>query len=145
MAETRTHFNSMNDIIFMEREEGGFCLGAMDMGQPDVKQVAVVAESTDNTLVAAVTDNKIRVLQCILQVTGSCLLRFESGTGGTALTGQMPVVAGAITAVLSGSNGYFILPYSPIGWFQTASNQLLNLELSTSSAYGTLSYREIPA
>lgn len=108
----------------------------------DVTFVAVSASGADNTLVGAITNRRIRVHQVALQATASCTIRFESNTGGTALTGQMPIVAGPISETLSGSNGMFCLPYSPVGWFETEVGQLLNLELSTSSVFGVLGYTE---
>lgn len=93
-----------------------------------------VASSGDNTLVAAVTDKKIRVLQVMLMAAGTVTVRFESGASGTALSGQMELTA---------QTG-FVLPYSPVGWFETASNTLLNLELSAAvSVDGLLVYVEV--
>lgn len=92
------------------------------------------ASSGDNTLVAAVASKKIRVHQCMLFCAGALTIRFESGAGGTALTGQMQVAA----------NGGFVLPFSPMGWFETAANTLLNLELSgATSVDGVLGYTEV--
>lgn len=92
------------------------------------------ATSGDNTLVAAVTAKKIRVLAAFLVSAGTVNTRFESGAGGTALTGQMNLVA----------NTGFVLPFNPAGWFETASNTLLNLELSAAiSVDGCLTYIEV--
>lgn len=93
-----------------------------------------VATSGDNTLVAAVTSKKIRVLSLTLVAAGTVNVRFESGAGGTALSGQMNLVA----------NTGFVLPYNPVGWFETASGTLLNLELSAAvSVDGMLTYIEV--
>jgi hypothetical protein len=92
------------------------------------------ATSGDNTLVAAVTSKKIRVLSCFLVAAGTVDVRFESGAGGTALTGQMTCV----------STTGFCLPYNPAGWFETAAGALLNLELSAAiSVDGALTYIEV--
>jgi hypothetical protein len=65
---------------------------------------------------------------------GTATARFESGASGTALTGQMNLVA----------NSGFTLPYNPGGWFETADNALLNLELSAAvSVDGSFSYVEV--
>lgn len=94
------------------------------------------ATSGDNTLIAAVASNKIRVLSAFLVAAGTVNVRFESGASGTALTGQMNLVV----------NTGFVLPFNPYGWFETASNTLLNLELSGAvSVDGCISYVEIPA
>lgn len=77
--------------------------------------------SGDNTIVAAqAAGQKIRVYQAFLVSAGTVNVRFESGASGTALTGQMNLVA----------NVGFVLPFSPLGWFETAAATLLNLELS---------------
>lgn len=90
------------------------------------------ASSGDNTLVAAQgAGNAIRVHQLFLVSSGTVNVRFESGAGGTALTGQMNLVA----------NTGFVLPFSPVPWFVTADNALLNLELSGAvSVDGALVY-----
>lgn len=90
------------------------------------------ATSGDNTLLAAQgSGNKIRVHQLMLVAAGTVTVRFESGAGGTALSGQMNLVA----------NTGFVLPFSPTGWFETAANALLNLELSAAvSVDGVLQY-----
>ena len=93
------------------------------------------ATSGDNTLIAAVASNKIRVLSLFLVSAGTVNVRFESGASGTALSGQMNLVA----------NTGFVLPFNPYGWLETASNTLLNLELSGAvSVDGAISYVEIP-
>jgi hypothetical protein len=64
-------------------------------------------------------------------VASAVVIRFESGAGGAALTGQMNV---------SATSG-FVLPFSPMGWFTTAANALLNLELSSAvSVDGVIGY-----
>jgi hypothetical protein len=97
--------------------------------------VISAASSGDNTVLAAVASNKIRVVALTLISSGSVSVRFESGAGGTALTGVIPLVA---------QTG-FTLPYNPVGWFETAANTLLNLELSAATGvYGCLTYIEVP-
>jgi hypothetical protein len=92
------------------------------------------ATSGDNTVVAAVSSKKIRVHQLFLITAGAVVVRFESGASGTALTGQMNVAA----------NGGLVLPFSPMGWFETAATTLLNLELSgATSVDGVLGYTEV--
>jgi hypothetical protein len=93
------------------------------------------ATSPDTTLVSAVTGKKIRVTSAFIVTSGGAnTIRFESGTGGTALTGQMGM---ATTSVL-------VLGYNPAGWFETAAGALLNLELSAATSVdGSLSYIEV--
>ena len=55
-------------------------------------QYAMIDVSTlgDNTIVAAVTGKKIRVLAVVLVANGGAnTIRFESAAGGTPLTGHM--------------------------------------------------------
>lgn len=92
------------------------------------------ATSGNNTLVAAVVSKKVRVLSLMLVASGTVNVRFESGADGTALSGQMQLTA---------QTG-FSLPFSPVGWFETGSNTLLNLELSGAvSVDGMLTYVEV--
>lgn len=101
-----------------------------------VQRAAIdAATSGDNTLVAAVTGKKIRVLAVFAVMTGTAItIRFESGAGGTALTGQMQPSQG----------GGFVLPFNPVGWFETAAGELLNLELGgAQSVDGCLVYVEV--
>lgn len=79
------------------------------------------ASSGDNTLVAAATGLKTKVLGLVLVAASAVTVRLESGAGGTALTGVMSLAA----------NVPFILPLAMPGyhWCETAANTLLNLEL----------------
>ncbi len=89
------------------------------------------AGSGDNTLVAAVSAKRIRVLSLFLVASGAVLIRFESGAAGTALTGQMS----------AGANGNIVMPFNPEGWFQTVAGVLLNMELGgATSVDGCLTY-----
>jgi hypothetical protein len=99
-----------------------------------VKFAAIAASSSgNNTLVAAVSSKKIRVVSVTLIAAGAVTVRFESGADGTALTGQMALSA----------NGGFARD-NATGLFETASNTLLNLELSSAvSVAGFLSYIEV--
>lgn len=92
------------------------------------------AATPNNTIVAAVTSKKIRVTSLFMVAGGAVTARFQSGAGGTALTGQMVMAA----------NGVLSLPHNPAGWFETAAGQLLNLELSAAvSVDGALNYVEV--
>ena len=83
--------------------------------------VVDAASIGDNTLLAAQgAGKKIRVLAGSLTMTGTAVtIRFESGASGTALTGQMTPAQGQTIQ----------LAYCPCGHFETAANELLNLEL----------------
>lgn len=100
------------------------------------REVIDDATSGNNTLVAAVAGKKIRVHNIVLISGGDMTVRFESGAGGTALTGQMTVGAG------SG----FAPGFDPYGHFETAAGELLNLELSAATtADGWLVYSLVDA
>lgn len=96
-------------------------------------RAVVNASAADNTLVAAVTGKRIRVLAFKASLTGTApTARFESGTGGTALTG----------AFIPNTGLMLELEHNPFGWCETAAGALLNLELggTTPVAQGVLLY-----
>ena len=101
-----------------------------------VQKFAIInaASSGNNTLVAAVTGKKIRVTSLMLISAGTVNVRFESAADGTALSGEMPLIA----------NVGFVLPPHPKGWAETAVGALLNMELSAAiSVDGLLTYVEV--
>lgn len=99
------------------------------------KFAAIAASASgNNTLLAAVTSKKIRVLALYLVSNGTVNVKFQSGAGGTDLTGLAYLVV----------NTGFVLPFNPVGWFETASNTLLNANLSAAIAVGgSLVYVEV--
>ncbi len=89
------------------------------------------ATSGNNTIVAAVTGYKIRVHNLVLVASGTTTVRFQSGAGGTSLTGDMALVA----------NVGFAPGFDPTGHFETAASALLNISLSAAvSVDGWLTY-----
>jgi hypothetical protein len=100
---------------------------------PKFAKIAAGA-SGNNTLVAAVVGKKIRVLAYNFMSEGTVNVKFQSGAGGTDLTGSSYLVA----------NTGKVAPYNPVGWFETASNTLLNLSLSGAiNVGGELVYVEV--
>lgn len=93
---------------------------------------AIAASSSgDNTIVAAVAGKVIRVIAGWWVSAGTVTTRWEDGAGGTALSGQAALIA----------NTGVVLPFNPVGWFETSSNTLLNLELSGAvSVAGSITY-----
>jgi hypothetical protein len=88
-----------------------------------IKRVAVSgATSGDNTLVAAVTGKRIKVLALVLCAAAAVDVRLESGAGGTALTGVMSLTAGDLRLV-------WPLAVPGYHWVETAAGALLNMEL----------------
>lgn len=103
----------------------------------DVKYASISASGIgDNEIIAAKAGFKFRVLSILLIASGTVNARFESGAGGSALTGQMPVT----------TNSGFTANYNSDGWFETVVGESLNLELSASVLVsGCMSYVEILA
>ena len=88
-----------------------------------VRALVSAASSGDNTLVAAVSGKKIKVLSLVLCAASAVTVALESGASGTALTGDIPLVANG--------NLQVVFPLSEPGyhWVETAAGALLNLEL----------------
>ena len=115
---------------FLNSSPFGACVDRIwSTGELLTVKTAIISASVigDNTLVSAVADKSIYVLGLFFICSTAISARFESGAGGTALTGVMPFPA----------NGGVVLPFNPGSWFNTASNTLLNLELSV-AASGTV-------
>jgi hypothetical protein len=101
-----------------------------------------VAAAGNNTIVAASTGNKIRVLSYWLQATGGAVnVRWESGTastflvGGTGAGGRVVLVAQQI-----------IQEQDPYILFETTAGELLNLNTSGAVAVnGRVTYVLVPA
>ena len=107
--------------------------GGAQTSQP--KFAAISASSNgNNTLVAAVTGKKIRVLSYALTSSGTVNAKFQSGASGTDLTGLLYEIANSGIAVA----------YCPVGLFETAAGSLLNLNLTAGTAVGGhLTYVEV--
>ena len=74
------------------------------------------------------------MLSYTLVCTTAVTAKFQSGAGGTDLTGAMPF----------GANGGVSAPFNPLGHFETASNTLLNLSLGSAVAVaGHICYVEV--
>lgn len=100
---------------------------------PKFAQISA-STSGDNTLLAAVTAKKIRVLSLWLVASAAVNIRFESGTSGNFLSGTANLAA----------NGGFVLDYNKLGWFETVSGELLNLILSGAIPVGgSFTYIEV--
>lgn len=77
------------------------------------------ASAGNNTLLAAQTGAKIRVLSYTLVSAGTVTVAFQDGAGGTALTGTMTLIAGVP----------LVVPFQREGHFETTAATLLNLSL----------------
>lgn len=125
------------DYTYLTTDKYGKLKVTLAPDATSVPKYAVIsaASSGDNTIVAAAGAGiKIRVVAYSLVCAAATTTRFESGASGTALTGQMSFAA----------NGGISAPYNPDGWFETADNTLLNLELSAANQVsGHLTYVEV--
>ncbi len=86
----------------------------------------VTATASGNTQVVAAQGAgvRIRVLAVFSVANAAVSVKFQSGTTD-------------ITALFSlAANGGFVLPYNPHGWFQTAANAALNVNLSAAVSTG---------
>jgi hypothetical protein len=91
----------------------------------------IAASAGNNTLVAAVAGKKIRVHNVVLVGSAAVTAQFQSGAGGTNLTGAVALAA----------NTGFAPGFDPEGHFETAPGALLNLSLGTAVAVaGWLTY-----
>ena len=102
------------------------------MAASDTLFKAISGASTDNTLVAAVSGKRIRVLGFGVVGASDVTVAFESSTT-SSLTGIMTTLAGT---PLTGHN--------PLGMFQTVAGELLNMTLGGAvQVSGWLTYQLI--
>lgn len=108
-------------------------------GTAAVKYAAIgAASSGDNTLVAAVSGKKIRVLSICLIAASGVNLYFTSGAAGTVIFG------GSTNKIALAANGGFVLPEAPDGWMETVVGSALIMNLSGAIAVaGGLLYQEL--
>jgi hypothetical protein len=85
---------------------------------------ALVNLAASGTLVSGVAGKKIRVLNAILDANnGESTWKFESSTGPTRLVGNL------YFSDAGDAPGALVLPYSPVGWFETAEGDDLLLTM----------------
>lgn len=102
------------------------------MPQQSEERHAVISQAAVNgTVVAAVSGKRIRVLSFFLVAVTAVTVRFESTSGGDALTGVMSL----------GATGVLTPGFNPLGHFETVAGELLNMELGgTVQVSGALTY-----
>ena len=82
----------------------------------------VAASDTDEELVALVASKKIRVLSLVVHCGGTATTAtFESST--TTRIHKVP----------AGANGGQVLPFNPVGWFETAAGASLTVTTGAGS------------
>lgn len=93
------------------------------------KSAAVTGPVATTEIVAAPgAGMKIRVLGWVLTSAGAATVAWKSAA--TAKTGVMTGAAGAAMSA----------PFNPVGWFDCAENEALNLTAGTAAVAGVLSY-----
>jgi hypothetical protein len=99
------------------------------------KFATIVASSSGaTTIVAAVTSKKIRVVALKLIANAAVNAKWQSHVTPTDKTGLSYLAA----------NGGEVLPYNPVGWFETVSGEALDINLSGAVAVGGhLTYIEV--
>jgi len=96
------------------------------------------ATSGNNTLIAAVSGKKIRVLSIMAVISAATNIYFTSNTGGTVIFG------GSTNKINLTANEGFVLPFSPVGWFETVAGEALVVNLSGANSFsGGLIYLEV--
>lgn len=96
--------------------------------------IITATASGDTAVVAAVAGKKIRVLCASVNADAAVNVRFRSAT--TSISGLRYIAAAG------GGSGW---SYSPLGRFETASGEALNINLSgTANASGEVTYIEVP-
>jgi hypothetical protein len=83
-----------------------------------------VTTAASGALVAAVTGMRIRVHGFAVIAAGVVSVNLESGT--TDISGVFPLAA----------NGGFVLPFSEVGWADTAPGEALNVTISAAVSCG---------
>lgn len=102
---------------------------------PKFKSATVAVSQTDSSLVAAVTSKKIRVLSLAVQCGSTATdVTFESDEATDVRLHKVP----------AGANGGQILPFNPVGWFETASGSALIVTTGAGSSVEiSLTYIEV--
>lgn len=115
----------------MASKHGAFGLrvGTVDSSgkQPKTAFADVAASQTDSEIVAAVSGKHIRVLAYVIQC------------GGTATTIVFNTASTAITpSFANAANGGSVVPFNPVGWFETNEGEALTVTTGAGSATGVL-------
>lgn len=78
---------------------------------------------------------KIRVLAFMGIAAAAQSLYFTSGAAGTVIFGS------STNKISVTANGGFVLPFNPVGWFETSAGAALICNLSTATAFsGGITY-----
>lgn len=83
-----------------------------------------------NTVLASVTGKQIRVLAMNFIIGTAANIYLSDAANGT------PLWASVVNSAQFSANSGMVLPFIPVGWFQTSANNGLYMQLSTTSAVG---------
>ena len=99
------------------------------------KFAVVTASSSGVTnIIAAVSSKHLRVLALQLTANAAVNVKWQSHVTPTDITGLAYLAA----------NGGYVLPYNPLGWFQTVAGEALDINLSGAVAVGgSITYVEV--
>lgn len=89
----------------------------------------IAASQTDTAIVAAVAAKQIRVVSAVMVCDGTATnftFNSKSGAAGTAIS----------MLFANGANGGAVLPFNPVGWFQTVSGEGLSATTGGGSTTG---------
>lgn len=101
---------------------------------PHVNVAVTTASSGATQIVAAVANTKYRVLSLAIVSTGANSVKFQSASND--ISALFPL----------GANGGLVLPFNEHGWFETNSNEALNINMSAASSTGVqIQYMKLPA
>jgi hypothetical protein len=120
-----TQLDSTNDSVTAAQGAAGNATAGwfMRFGRPASSGLAEIAinhaASGDNTIVAGVTGQTVRMMKLFLVATAAVTLKVKSGTG-TDLTGPISLAAG----------GSIVLDLDGEPWFTTATGAALTINLS---------------
>lgn len=103
---------------------------------PKFKTTSVAASQTDQSVISSVASKKLRVLQAFIQCGSTATdITFESDDPTTDTTLWKATLA---------ANGGAVLPFSPVGWFETdISEALIATTTAGSTVQVVLAYIEV--
>lgn len=119
-----------------------YAWAGMDINQSGapVKFASVAAAIGTTDLVAAVASKKIRCLAFYAKPLAGGSIQYLSNA--TPLGGVLNFVA-SVVGVLAGTDGSILLPYCPVGWFETVAGDPLKATITGSAVPGMLVYQEV--
>lgn len=111
------------------RLDSDYILTADTAVAPAVAFANVSASQTDSSIVSGVTGKKLRVLAVALLAGGTATnitFNTKPSGSGTAISMQFQ----------NGANGGAVLPFNPVGWFQTSSGDGLTVTTGSGATTG---------